>query len=144
MHSPQQSCFIGYMTHEDMVRQEMTVCGSYNPGQIPCKPRSEQLCCNLARTNSNPLQSQEAWSWLNMVVIVPQKQKERQQSGAHRRSLPIAPNSRALSQRRTGSPCTRVSSQRTNKIHYTTVDIPKSSQIATFFNEEVIYGNNAT
>jgi len=125
MQSSQQLCFVGYMTHEDMVRQGMTVRGSYNPVQILGQSRSDQLCCAL------------------VIVVLPQKQKERQQSGAHRRSLPDAPNSRALSQRRTGSPCTKVSSQRTNRIHYTTADMPKSSRMATFFNEEVIYDNNS-
>ena len=125
MQSPQQLCFIGYMAHEDMIRQEMTVCGSYGPVQILGQSGSEQLCDSM------------------IVVVLPQKQKERQQSGAHRRSLPDAPNSRALSQRRTGSPCTKVSSQRTNRIHYTTADMPKSSRMAAFFNEEVIYDNNS-
>ncbi len=125
MYSQQQPCFTGCMTHEDMIRQKMAVCASYDPVQILGQSRSEQLCHGL------------------VVVILPQKQKERQQSGAHRRSLPDAPNTRALSQRRTGSPCTKVSSQRTNKTHYTTVDMPKSSQMATFFNEEVIYDNNS-
>lgn len=129
MQSSQQLYFTGYMTHGDMVRQKMAVCASYGPVQILGQSRLEQLCCSL------------------VVVVLPQKQKERQQSGAHRRSLPDAPNSRALSQRRTGSPCTKVSSQRTNRIHYTTADMPKSSQMAnfapTFFNEEVIYDNNA-
>jgi|GEM_PF-1975332 len=35
MQSPQQICFIRYMTHEDMIRQEMTVCASY---QSPSPP----------------------------------------------------------------------------------------------------------
>ncbi len=114
MQSSQQLCFVGYMTHEDMVRQKMAVCASYGPVKILGQSRSEQFCCNL------------------VIVVLPQKQKERQQSGAHRRSLPDAPNSGALSQRRTGSSCTKVSSQRTNRNHYTTTDMPKSSQLANF------------
>ena len=125
MQSSQQLCFVGYMTHEDMVRQKMAVCASYGPVQILGQSGLRQLCDSL------------------VIVVLPQKQKERQQSGAHRRSLPDAPNARALSQRRTGSPCTKVSSQRTNRNHYTTVDMPKSSQIAHFFDEEVIYDNNS-